>query len=195
MFQETKHFTYIFLGCEISVRPTGTQSRSLLCTWELFFWPTCSSSTLDRMWRIILDRNLQGNRLLVSFARLFGVLVGQSHKHNNEDGSWGGAGRKAGGDKAFKCWWKKKRKENSCILGQLLLLRLRLSFKWASNSLNMYNFVYSPLFCFPPFAFLLTYNCKSAQQNANCRLNSRHALQLLGSNFAVSSDIAGTHSH
>lgn len=89
----------------------------------------------------------------------------------------------------------KKRKENNCILVQQLLLRLRLSLKWVSNSLNMYNFVYSPLFCFPPFAFLLTYNCKSAQQNAHRGLNSWHALQLLGSDFTVSSDIAGTHSH
>lgn len=77
----------------------------LWCTSESFFWPTCSSSTPYRMWRIILDRNLQGNRLLISFARLFGVLVGQSHKHNDEDGSWGGRGTRhlnVGGKKKEK---------------------------------------------------------------------------------------------
>ncbi len=44
-------------------------------------------------------------------------------------------------------------------------------------------------------SFLLTYDCKGAKQNAHRRLNSWHALQLLGSHFAVPSDIAGTHCH
>lgn len=35
----------------------------------------------------ILDCDLQRDRLLVAFGRLFGVLVGQPHKHNNEDRS------------------------------------------------------------------------------------------------------------
>lgn len=35
----------------------------------------------------ILDCDLQRDRLLVAFDLLFGVLVGQPHKHNNEDRS------------------------------------------------------------------------------------------------------------
>lgn len=42
---------------------------------------------------------------------------------------------------------------------------------------------------------LLTYDCEGAKQNAHCRLDSWHTLQLLGSHFAVPSDVAGTHCH
>lgn len=35
--------------------------------------------------RQILDGDLQWDRLLVAFARFFGVLVGEPHKHNNQD--------------------------------------------------------------------------------------------------------------
>lgn len=51
-----------------------------------------------------------------------------------------------------------------------------------------------PLELFLP-ASLLTYECKGAKQNTHCRLNRWHALQLLGSHFAVPSDVAGTHCH
>lgn len=54
--------------------------------------------------------------------------------------------------------------------------------------------LYSSIKLFWP-ASLLTYDCKGAKQDAHCRLNSWHALQLLGSHFAVPSDVAGTHSH
>lgn len=36
----------------------------------------------------ILDGDLQRDRLLVAFDRFFGVLVGEPHKHNNQDCSW-----------------------------------------------------------------------------------------------------------
>lgn len=46
----------------------------------------CVSLTCIR--RQILDGDLQRDRLLVAFDRFFGVLVGEPHKHNNQDCSW-----------------------------------------------------------------------------------------------------------
>lgn len=97
------------------------------------------------------DGDLEGKRLLVVFAGLFGVLVGQSHKHHGED--------------------------DSCS-NTLFYLQLT----------EMTNMFYTlVLFLF------LTYKCESAEQNPHSWLDGRHALQLLGCNFAVASNVAGTH--
>lgn len=96
------------IGESVCNKGKSTSGNKTLYIHFPLLWDQCTSYKYAVMVPfvilIILDRNLQGNRLLVSFARLFGVLVGQSHKHNDEDGSWGG-------NKAFKCLWKKRKRK------------------------------------------------------------------------------------
>lgn len=47
----------------------------------------CVISPAAVRWHL-LDGNLQWDHLLVAFDRFFGVLVGQPHKHNNQNCSW-----------------------------------------------------------------------------------------------------------